>query len=132
MVVWLTVKTCAKKTWVLVKKYWQIFLGASIPLVIWLMTRDSSQLDEVLQATKESHKKEIDAINESHKKELQSRDKAIEKYQKTIQEIEERYKSDKKVLSEKKKKEIKKILEVTEGDPEEMTKKLSELTGIPM
>ena len=54
-ITWMSVKTFFKKVLAWCKKYWQFLVGASIPIVIWVLTRDSSKLDEVVDRIKEDH-----------------------------------------------------------------------------
>ena len=91
MITWLAVKTFFKKVLVWCKKYWQILVGAAIPVVIWLLTRKSDNLDEVLQRIKEDHDKEIDIINESHVKEIELREKALKDHKDRLKVIEEEH-----------------------------------------
>jgi aspartyl/asparaginyl-tRNA synthetase len=118
-----------KKAWAWCKKYWQLFVGAAIPILIWIFTRKSDNLDEVLERVREDHKKEIDVIDESHAQEIAARDAALKKYSEVIGAVEKKYEEAKKELSEKKKKEIKKVIEGNIEDPDEITKRLSEITG---
>jgi gas vesicle protein len=129
MITWLTVKTFLRKCLAWCKKYWQILVGASIPIVIWLLTRDSSGVDKVLQNARDSHKKEIDMINDSHSVEIEKRDSAQRRYFEIISSIEEKYKESEKDLDASKQKEIKKILDEHGDNPDELTKRIAEITG---
>ena len=132
MITWLAIQTFFRKFWSWCKKYWQILVGAAIPVVIWLLTRDSSSMNKVLESARENHKKEIDTINESHKNEIEQREKAQDRYFKLIKEIEAKYKNNKKVLDEKKQIEIKNLLDQHGEDPDTLAEKLSELTGFSL
>ena len=126
---WLAVKTSAKKAWLLCKKYWQILLGISIPLVLMLVFRKKTNLSAVLDRAREDHQKEIDAIEESHRSEIEARDQAQKRYFDTIKQLEEKYESEKMSLEKKKKKQVEKILKDNKDNPEEITKKIADLTG---
>ena len=130
MVTWLAVKTFLKKALAWCKKYWQILVGAAIPIVIWLLTRRDDDLKKVLANTIERYEKEIEAIEDSHKKELEGRDAAVDKYLETIKKIEKEYEDRSEEISSEKRAEIEKILKESQDDPEEITRRLSELTGI--
>jgi len=132
MITWLAVKTFLKKVAAWCKKYWQILVGASIPIVIWLLTRDSSEVDKVLENARENHKKEIDMINNSHNEEIEKRDAAQQKYFQIIKSIEKKYKEDQKDLDVAKQKEIKRILDQHKDNPDEITRRISELTGFSL
>lgn len=130
MITWLAVKTFFKKVLVWCKKYWQILVGAAIPVVIWLLTRKSDNLDEVLQRIKEDHDKEIDIINESHVKEIELREKALKDHKDRLKVIEEEHAKAEVELSNKKKKQIDKIVRENQKSPEEITKRIAEITGL--
>lgn len=130
MITWLAVKTFFKKVLVWCKKYWQILVGAAIPVVIWLLTRKSDNLDEVLQRIKEDHDKEIDIINESHDKEIELREKALKDHKDRLKVIEEEHAKAEVELSNKKKKQIDKIVRENQESPEEITKRIAEITGL--
>jgi Fe2+ transport system protein B len=126
---WLTVKTFFKKAWAWCKKYWQLLVGIAIPILAMIIFRRSGDISKVLQTASDSHQKEVDAIDKSYKEEIRKREEALRKYEETIALIEEKYKEENKTLEGKKKKEIKKILERSEEDPEEITRRISEITG---
>ena len=130
MITWLAVKTFFKKVLVWCKKYWQILVGAAIPVVIWLLTRKSDNLDEVLERIKEDHDKEIDIINESHDKEIELREKALKDHKDRLKVIEEEHAKAEVELSNKKKKQIDKIVRENQESPEEITKRIAEITGL--
>ena len=129
---WLVFKAFLKKAWAWCKKYWQLLVGMAIPLVVWLLSRDSGRLNEVLQKTKEAHKKEVDAIEKSHQEEIQKREEALKKYKQTLSEVEKKYKDANKELSTKKRKEVEKVLKENLNDPDEITSRLAEITGFDL
>ena len=126
---WLAIKTFFKKVWAWCKKYWQLLVGAAIPILIMIITRKSGNISKILEVASDSHKKEVDAINKSHEEEIRKREEALRKYEETVLLIEEKYKEENRVLEEKKKKEIKKLIEKNSQDPEEITRRISEITG---
>ena len=129
---WLALRSRLKKAWVWCKKYWQLLVGASIPLVIWAITRRGPDWKEISERITGDYEKEIEIINKAHEKELVDRDVAVKRYQDAIREIEEKFATQSKELDTKKRKEIKKIIETHSDNPEEITRKISELTGISM
>jgi hypothetical protein len=130
MITWLVVKTFFKKSVAWCKKYWQIIVGASIPIIIWILTRDSSNVDKVLERIKSDHEKEVDIINKSHSKEIELREKATEDHKERLIIIEEEHSKAEVELSNRKKKQINKIVQDNKENPEEITKRIAELTGI--
>ena len=127
---WLTITTFSKKVWSLCKKYWQLLLGAAIPIVIWLLTRNSDSLKEVLANTNNRYKREIDIIEDAHQREIESRAASVTRYQLAISQIEKEYENRSEELSNQKLKAVKAILKENSNNPEDITKKISELTGI--
>ncbi len=130
MITWLAVKTFFKKSIAWCKKYWQILVGASIPIVIWLLTRKSDNLDEVLKKVKEDHEKEVDIINKAHDMEVELREKALKDHTERLRIIEEEHTKAEVELSVKKKKKIDKIIRDNKESPEEITKRIAEITGL--
>ena len=129
MITWLAVQTFFKKAFAWCKKYWQILVGAAIPVVIWILTQKSDDLEKVFEKSKESHKKELDAIEKAHALEIEKRDAAIKRYQETMAQVEDMYRSNSKQLTKTKKKAVEKAIKENKEDPEAITRKLAELTG---
>ena len=129
MITWLAVQTFLKKAAAWCKKYWQILVGASIPVVIWILTQKSDDLDKVFEKSKESHKKELEAIEKSHQLEIEKRDIAIRRYQETMSQVEDLYRTNSKELSKSKKKAVEKVIKENKENPDAITQKLAELTG---
>jgi len=118
-----------RKTLSWCKKYWQILVGAAIPILVMIIFRNKQSLQKVLREANENHEREIDVLNKSYEKEISDREAASQRYRETLKEIEEKYKEDSKSLDRKKKKEIESLLSDTSKSPEEITKRLSEITG---
>ena len=126
----LAIKVSLKKAWVYIKKYWQVFLGMLIPIVLMIIFRKKANLSAVLDKSREAREHEIDAINKAHENEIKNRELSRIKYFETIEKIEEKYKSSSTDLEDSKRKEIEKVLKENEGDPDAITKKISDITGI--
>ena len=129
MITWLAVKVFFKKALVWCKKYWQILVGAAIPIVVWILTRKSDDLDKVLQKSKETHEKELEAIEKAHALEIEKRDEALKRYQETMAQVEDMYRTSSKELTRAKRKAVEKAIKESKNDPEAITEKLAELTG---
>ena len=130
IITWLAVKTFLKKAWAWCKKYWQLLVGASIPVVVWLLTRKSGDLSEVLDRVREDHKKELDVIQKAHDKEIEDRDNALKKYKDAMSAVEKAYEQKEQELTKKKRVEISKALKEHSVDPDALTKKIAEITGM--
>ncbi len=129
MITWLAVQTFFKKAWAWCKKYWQILVGAAIPIVVWILTQKSDDLEKILEKSKESHKKELDAIEKAHALEISKREEALRRYQETMAQVEDMYRTSSKELSKTKRKAVEKAIKDNKEDPEAITRKLAELTG---
>jgi len=126
---WAVVKVGLKKIWVWCKKYWQILLAVSISVFVLIFTRRSPDLSKVLQRVRDDHQKDIDVINKAHEKEVADREAAHEKYMSTVEEVEKKYREASENLSSKKRSEIEKIIKIHSDDPDEITRRLAEITG---
>jgi hypothetical protein len=122
-----------KKAWAWCKKYWQLLVGIAIPIVLWIVTRRSPDLSKVIERVRKDHKKEVDTLETAHQIEIEKRDEALRRYEVVRNEVERKYAEDNKSLDRKKKKEMKKLIEDhaddPDADPDEITRKLAELTG---
>ena len=126
---WESTKTWFKTAFSLCKKYWQIIVGFVAALFIFVLTRKSPDPRKVLEKSNEAHKKEVDAIKAAHESERIAREEATERHKKTVEAVEKAFSDANKELTKKKRKELDKIIKENDGDPDAITKKLSELTG---
>ena len=116
---WLAIKTAVCKSWVWLKEHWQFPLLLVWTVLVFVFSRRNSEaMLEVLEAKKESYKRQISILNESHKTEILKRDQLIEKYHETLEKIEEEYRKKSKELSIKQKNTIKEIVINSKGDPD--------------
>ena len=127
---WLIIKTFGKKAWAWCKKHWKLLVGASIPCIIWILTRNSDQLNEVLQRVRGDHEKELLTIDKAHQIESNEKKLAREKYNETISQIEKDHAASSLELTVAKKKEIKRIIEENISDPDEITRQLADRLGL--
>ena len=128
----LSLKAWCKKVWAWCKKYWQILLGASIPVLIWILSRNSDHLNEILQRVQDDHKKEVDAIDAERLREIERLENASEEYVRTIKDIEKKYSELSGQLEENKKQKIEELLKESEEDPDVLTRKISEIMGFDL
>ena len=129
---WLTIKTTLLKVWAWCKKYWQLLVGISIPLIIWIVTRNSDKLSEVFTRVTSDHKAEIAAIDQSHAIETNLTQQAQVKHDTAIAQIEQEHAAANIVLDTKKKELINQIVQDYGDNPDEITRRISALTGIPV
>ena len=126
---WLAARLALRKAWAWCKKNWKFMAGLAVPIFLWVLTRRSFNNQETIKRIQEDYEKEINVIEESHKIEKEKRDLANEAYVAKIKEIEEKFSEEEKSLSLAKKRKIKKIIEENIGNPDEITRKLAEITG---
>ena len=126
---WLAFKAWLKRVGAWCKKYWQLLVGAAIPIIIMLLAGQRGNVRKLLQRVNEDYEKEIDIINESHRHEIEAREEATKRYLETIEEVEKKYAEAEVELDVKKRKQIEKILKDHAEDPEEITRRIANLTG---
>ena len=132
---WLATKTFFKKVWALVCKYWQYFALAAYTVIIYILFRKDKNIDAIksaFNASKTSHKEEVEAINNAHKEELAKKDKIIDDYHATVMKLDDEYKKQNLKLHEWEKKKVKKIVEETHNDPRGRVEKIAEEFGFEL
>ena len=87
---WLGFKAFFKKVKAWCKKYWQLLVGAAIPIIIMILAGQRGNADKLLKRIREDYDKEIDAIEKARLEELERLEKASTKYIKTIEDIEKK------------------------------------------
>ena len=128
---WLVAKVWGSKTWLFIKKYWQIFVGAIYAIVVWVYFKgQADEIKEVLRVKESAHQKEIETLNGAHSHELSLRDDALAKYHEIIARIEKDYENRKEELSDKKREEVKQLVAENSEDPSNLSKLLAERFGI--
>ena len=132
---WLATKIFLKKAWATICKYWQYFALAVYTIAIYILfkkNKNTEAIKSAFDASKKSHKAELEAINNARKEELAARDVFIEDYNKTVMKLDEEYRKQKLILHEWEKKVIKKIVKETHNDPEGRVKKIADHFGFEL
>ena len=127
---WLSIKTFFAKLWAWCKKYWQILLGISIPIAIWIITRNKSPVREVVEKANKQHTEEVNTIERAHQVQTEMIEAAHQRHDAKVAQIIAAHESELIELDESKKKRIEQIVKNYESDPDEITKRISALTGI--
>ena len=133
---WLAVKMFFDKVLLWCKKYWQILLGISIPLVIMLVTAGRrNDLKKALEVANEKAKEDRNAMEESHRlqleakeEEIRAKEEASAELSRRIHEIEATHKVSINNLNRKQKAELNELLS-KDSDPVEVSKKLADFFG---
>lgn len=127
---WLLFKTTAKKVYLWLKQHWQIPFLVIWSVLVWVVARrNTDALIEVIEAKKDSYKKQVAVLKKTHNDELLKREELVEKYEKTLENVEERFLEDKKELTEKQKNDIKRVIIKSKGNPDEIRAKIEEQFG---
>ena len=127
---WLLFKTTVKKVYLWLKQHWQIPFLVIWSVLIWVMARrNTDALIEVIEAKKDSYKKQIEVLKKTHNDELLKREELVEEYEKTLENVEEKFLEDKQELTEKQKNDIKKVIIKSKGNPDEIRAKIEEQFG---
>ena len=123
-------KGVALKAWGWCRRYWQVLVGAAVPIVGWLLfRRGGSDAGELLDDANESHRRELEAIAEAERRERQALLEAQRRRDEAVARIEQEYAAAQVELDETKRSAIREIVERHSGDPEALTDELSRLTG---
>ena len=85
---------------------------------------------EVVEAKRDSYKKQIQILKNSHNDEILRRDQLTEKYQETIKNLEKEFKDREKQLTEAQKDDIKEVFVESKGDHDEIKKRIEQEFGI--
>ena len=129
---WIAFKATLKKIWAWCKKYWQLLVGAAIPVIIMVLAGQRGNATKLLKRVRDDHDKEIEAIEKARLEEVERLESASKKYIKTVEDIEKKYAELSDQLDEDKKKRIDELLKEAESDPEALTKKISEIMGFEL
>jgi uncharacterized protein with von Willebrand factor type A (vWA) domain len=133
---WLAFKLFLKKAWVWTKNHWYVpllLMAIIIAFLISVIARNGAFLTsmlDLLDNSRESHKKEVDALNEIHSREAEEKNKILEEYNKNIKKLEDRYDELDEELDEEKKKELKRLVDESYNDPEKLARELAEAFGL--
>lgn len=122
--------------WAYFKKYW--FIGVAVVGCIFFIIvkmRADAQITKLLKELQNNdvkHQEELKQIQEAHDKENIDHDAHLKQLEVTLADVERQYESAKASLDDEKRAEVKKIIEKYNDNPDELAKRLSEATGIPV
>lgn len=128
---WLIFKAWVKKTWLWLKEHWQLPFLALWTVVVWILTRRNTEaMLEVVEAKRDSYKKQLEVLRDSHNNEILKRNKLTEEYEEALKRVEEVYIKKEKRLTDSQKNEIKETVIKSKGNPEEIKRKIEKEFGI--
>ena len=126
---WLKAKHFTQRAWVWIKNYWYVPLLVVLALAALFVKRSDIAL-KLLKTRTESYKEQIDVLNESHTNEIAKRDEIIKVHQEVMEQLDEQLEEDLSEIEKNKEKRVKEIIKENHGDPEELSKALSNAFGI--
>ena len=128
---WLASKTTSARVWIWLKEHWQLpFLAIWTVLVYILTRRNSDALVEVIEAMRDSYKKQLEVLRKSHNDEILKRDGLTKKYEAALESLEREFEKKEKSLSESQKESIKEVVVKSKGNPDEIKKRIEEEFGL--
>lgn len=131
-----TIKLFFDKSVILCKKYWQLFVGLGIAVIVMVVSRgQQNQMRQVLDVSSEKAREDLASLQEAHDKKLaaekaraEEQRLAAERMAQKIIEIEEKYKIDTTTLSKKKKRQLEDLLSDSSSQ-EQISKGLADILG---
>jgi len=135
-VTWIKFRSTAKKAWLWAKKFWWVIVIGLLFLCAALfgaLTRNGAFLAgviDLLEAKREAHDKEMEAITSIHNKEISDKNARLQEHIKRRAELEEEYKKRGESLDKEKEAELKRIVDESYNDPEKLAKELAKAFGL--
>jgi len=125
---WIATKLFFRRSWIWLKEHWQVPFLIFWSIVVWVMSRrNSDAIIEVLEAKKESYKRQIIELNRIHRSEILKRNNLLNEYERVVEKIEEEFSKREEELEEEQKETIKKIIIDSKGDPDAVKKEVENL-----
>jgi uncharacterized membrane protein YhiD involved in acid resistance len=126
----LVIKLFFAKAWVWLRNHWKITALAVYTIVLYFVFRKGyNNAKNILDAQRQSHKEEIDALNTTHAEANRKKDENLRKYQELMEKIEKKHEEDKKELTEKKRKRVKEIVDEAGDDPQKLAELVRDSFG---
>ena len=127
---WIVFKASLGKFWLWLKEHWQLPFLLVWTLVVYILTRrNTDALLEVVEAKRDSYRKQLEVLRASHNDEILKREKLSEKYEETLEKIEENFEKREAELTDLQKNDIKEVVIKSKGNPDEIRKKIEEEFG---
>ena len=129
-------RTLAKKIWLWSKRFWWVIVlgfGLIISLLLWALTRDGAYvaaLLDLMDARRDSHDQEMETLAHIHNTEIAEKNTRLEEHLRHSAELKEEFKKRGLKLNKEKEAELKRIVDESYNDPEELAKKLAKEFGI--
>ena len=119
------------KAWAWIKKSWKLLVGLVVGIVVTAFTLGrGADGFEILKKMRKDEEELEEKIDDELAAQAEREKRIDEETQKRLAEIEQQFKEKNQELEQEKKEEVKRIVRETEGNPSELAKRLSALTGL--
>jgi len=132
------IKSTFKKIKLVVVKYWYLFLAGIVALVMVVLLKkgplDSlygSLMAKYRQAIEENNN-DLQEVSDIRDQELRDQDELNRRYAETVRVLRDKQQTKIDELSKEQETTIREIIAETNGSPEEMAEKVSQVFGIPV
>ena len=129
-------KLIVQKSWLLAKKFWwaivMILVIACAGLVSW-GTRNAGLLTKalaMLDAKRDAHDQEMETLAHIHNTEIAEKNLRLEEHLKRRSQLKEEFEKKGEKLTRQKEAELKKIVDESYTNPDELAKKIAEAFGL--
>jgi DNA-binding protein H-NS len=127
---WLTIKAWLSKAKVWCKVHWELLLGLLIGLIVLVVfRRGTPDFSSLYRQLMERQKEQVDVIDALHQKEVKLQEEAAQRALDAMKQVETDYESRSEALDKKKRREVQKVIEESKNDPDDLARRLAELTG---
>ena len=126
----------AKKSWLWAKKFWWavvVVLGLIVAFLIFLLTKNGAyiaSLLDVMDIKRNAHDQEMETIAHVHNTEITEKNTRLKEHFVRREQIKKEYEERGEELSKEKEAELKKIVDESYNDPEELARSLAKAFGI--
>lgn len=119
------------KIWVYLKAYWYVPVLVIAIVASYLFYQRKLEIAiQMLEASKESYKRQIEAINKAHEEEMAKQKKVAEILKSTLEQLQVKFLEDQKKLNSEEKAKIKEYVELYHNNPDELKKLLQDKYGL--
>ena len=115
-----------KKIWSFLKTHWYI----PVIIIAALISRSKGErFSEILEASQESHKKQVKAIEDAEAEKQKRKKEIEEEYENAVKEIDKNYSKENKALNNKERKYVKYVVESWVDDPDQVAEMIRSKFG---
>jgi len=116
--------------WTIIKKYWNVvLLVVSATAGYFFFRREQDRFSDRYNQLQIAHDDEMRKIQSAREEERKQHEENLKRLQDTLDLIQKQYDEDKRAFEEKKKEQVTQIVKKYGKSPEELAKRVSEVTG---